>query len=95
MRKTESVARFRSLIKEKKRLRKSAAGIAVATTVMGGEDCAKRSVFIKAIQKRDNDGKSTAAQYVRAEAAVLRAEYEQRYEDPKGRVTLRKASHKI
>ena len=65
-----------------------------AAVAVGGKKGRKRSVLIKAIQKRYDDGQATAAQNVRAENAVLAAEYKQRDQDPKSRVTLREAIHK-
>lgn len=71
-----------------------AAAILAAAVAVGGKKGRKRSVLIKAIQKRYDDGQATAAQNVRAENAVLAAEYKQRDQDPKSRVTLREAIHK-
>ena len=59
-----------------------------------GETRGQRSVFVQTIQKRDDDGKSTAAQHVRAENPVLATEHEKRNQNPESRITLRKAIHK-
>ena len=74
--------------------KKSAARIARIAAV-GGKQRGKRSVFIQTVQQSDNDGKGAAAKSVRAENTVFRAKHKQRNQNPKGRVTLRKTSHKF
>ena len=54
----------------------------------------KRAVLVKAVQQCDDDGKTATVQNVRAEHSVLTAENKKRNQDPKSRVTLRKAIHK-
>ena len=54
----------------------------------------KRAVFVKAEKQSDNNGKSAAAENVRAEDTVFRAEHEQSNKNPKGNVTLIATSHK-
>jgi hypothetical protein len=67
---------------------------AILAAAVGGENIGQRSVFVQAIQKRDDDGKSTAIQHVRAENPVLTTEHEKRNQNPESRITLRKAIHK-
>ena len=66
-----------------------------AAVAVGGKKGRKRSVLIKAIQKRYDDGQATAAQNVRAENAVFRTEYKQSDKYPKGDIPLRATIHKI
>ena len=42
---------------------------------------------------RDNNGQGATAQNVGAKTAVFRAEYQKRYENPKGGITLGKTVH--
>ena len=59
------------------------------------QDRRQSTVFVQAVQKSDDDGKRTAAQNVRAEDTVLRAENQKRDKNPKRRVaTVSKAIHK-
>jgi hypothetical protein len=54
----------------------------------------QRTIFIKTIEQRQDDGKPTAAQYVGAKNPVFAAKDEECNQNPKSRVTLRKAIHK-
>ena len=53
---------------------KVSAGTATVARARGREECGERAVFIKAEQKRNDNGQSTAAEDIRTENAVLRAE---------------------
>jgi hypothetical protein len=59
-----------------------------------GKNGSERTVFVKAEKQRNDDGQTAAAQYVRVNKAVLRAENEQCNKNPKGNVTLIATSHK-
>ena len=72
----------------RQRKHSTAAATAIATA-RRGQDGSERSVFIKAEQKRDDDGKTAAAERVGAENPVFRAEYKQSDKDPKGSITTR------
>jgi hypothetical protein len=83
------------LDKGRKILKKKSAARIAAIAAVGGEERGKRSVFIQTVQQSDNDGQRAAAKGVRAENTVFRAEHKQRNQNPKGRITLRKTSHKF
>ena len=74
--------------------RRILAATAVLATARRRQKRTQRTVFIKAIKQCQNDGQPTAAQYVRAEDPVFAAENEKCNQNPKSRVTLRKAIHK-
>lgn len=73
--------------KEKKGEKGEKSTAAVAAVARRRQDRSERAVFVKAEQKRDDDGQSTAAKHVRAEEPVFRAENKQSNQNPKGRVT--------
>lgn len=77
-------------------LRRKGSAAATATAVAGrGQNAGKRTVFIKAEKKGDNDGKTATAKHVRAEETVLRAKDKKRDKNPKGYViTLIATSHR-
>ena len=56
------------------------------TTARRRQDCGERTVLVKTVQERNEDRQSATAEDIRAERAVLRAEHEQRNENPKGGV---------
>ena len=72
---------------EKRRKRREQSTAAVAAVAGRRQDGSERAVFVKAEQKRDDDGQSTAVKHVRAEEPVFRAENKQRDQNPKGRIT--------
>ena len=59
-----------------------------------GEKGRQRTVFVKTIQKRYDDGQAATAQHVRRKDAVFAAKYQKRNQNPKSGVTLLKAIHK-
>ena len=79
--KTGSVDRPRSFLErknyERDKEKKSIVAAAVAVMVAvarRSQQRSKRSIFVKAEQKRDDDGESAAAENVGAERTVFRAE---------------------
>ena len=62
-------------------------------TAVRGKKGRKGSVLVKAIEQCDDDGQAAAVQYVGAEHSVLTAKHKKSNQDPKGRITLRKAIH--
>ena len=75
-------------IKEKSKEKSTAVAVAraVASRRQNGR---KRTVFVQAEQKRDQDGQTATVKDVGAEHTVFRAKYEQSNENPKGSVTTR------
>ncbi len=74
-------------------LRRILAATLLAAAV-GGEKGRQRTVLVKTIQKRYDDGQAATAQHVRRKNAVFAAKYQKRNQNPKSSVTLRKAIHK-
>ena len=67
--------------KEKKENEKSSTAIAITVAVATAltrrrQDSGKRTVFIQAVQKRDENGQAATAKYVRAEHSVFRAKHD-------------------
>ena len=54
----------------------------------------KRTVLVKTVKQSQDDRQPTTAQHVGAENTVFAANNEKRNQNPKSRVTLRKAIHK-
>ena len=49
-----------------------------------GKDARQSSIFVKAEEKGDDDGKSTTAKYIRAETTIFCTENKQCNKNPKG-----------
>ena len=72
-------------VKEKeKRWKRANLTAATTATARRGKQRGKRSIFVKAEEKGDDDGKSTTAKYIRAETTILCTENKQCNKNPKG-----------
>ena len=74
--------------------RRILAATVVLAAARGRQKGAKRSVFVKAIEQRHDDGQPAAVQNVGTENPVFAAKNEKCNQNPKSCVTLRKAIHK-